>query len=329
MHLRKQRMNSSFAVFVTLLLIAISSQVVACRGETSDKPPIVPIRNMHSQPRYNAQATSAFFQDGRTMRPPVVGAIAREMEIDTRVSTGWDSLEKAWVLEIPREVVRTAGGMGSLVRRGKERYGIYCAPCHALSGNGGGMVSRRAGPGALAAPSLHTKRLRAIPDGQLYGTIQNGIRNMPAYKHSIPTNDRWAIVSYVRALQLSQAKPGEEDPTPGSTDSAEETSADGETTSPGGEKTDPSPDMNAESNAPKDSDGKDSDGESKKSVDAEDNTPGEAKAETDDSKEVDAAKADSEVAQQDADADAAGSKPKKKTRASRKKKSSKKKIKKP
>ncbi len=92
--------------------------------------------------------------------------------------------------------------------RGKDRYDIYCSVCHSISGDGQGMVSRRAaalGATALMAPSFHDDRLRHIPDGQLYATITNGVRNMPAYAHNLPVDDRWAIVQYVRALQLSQA----------------------------------------------------------------------------------------------------------------------------
>ena len=95
-----------------------------------------------------------------------------------------------------------------MLSRGKNRYDIYCAPCHSVSGDGKGMVSRRAaalGASGLVAPTFHDDRLRHIPDGQLFATITNGVRNMPAYAHNLPVDDRWAIVEYVRALQLSQA----------------------------------------------------------------------------------------------------------------------------
>jgi mono/diheme cytochrome c family protein len=98
--------------------------------------------------------------------------------------------------------------MEQALTRGHERYDIYCAPCHGLAGDGAGLVSTRArqiGASALIAPTLHDARIREMPDGQLFGTISNGIRNMPAYAHSIPIDDRWAIVTYVRALQISQA----------------------------------------------------------------------------------------------------------------------------
>ena len=104
-------------------------------------------------------------------------------------------------------MVARFGSMENLLTRGQGRYNIYCAPCHSMTGNGMGMVSRRAnalGATGLVAPSFHDDRLRHIPDGQLYATIRNGLRNMPSYASNIPVDDRWAIVGYVRALQLSQ-----------------------------------------------------------------------------------------------------------------------------
>lgn len=184
----------------------------ACRGQQTADAPIVPIRNMYDQPRYDAQQASTFFRDGRTMRPPVPGAIAREMEPDLTVATGRTEDDAAWLQEVPETVVARLGGMESTLNRGHARFNIYCAPCHGESGNGKGMISRRADQlqgigqsGAFIATDLHDERLRHIPDGQLYATITNGIRTMPAYRQSVPLDDRWAIAAYVRALQLSRA----------------------------------------------------------------------------------------------------------------------------
>jgi mono/diheme cytochrome c family protein len=95
-----------------------------------------------------------------------------------------------------------------LLARGRERYGIFCAPCHGLAGYGDGIVHERAlalAEGGWTPPSnLHTDLVRERPLGQLYNTIGAGIRNMPAYGPQIPPRDRWAIVAYVKALQLSQ-----------------------------------------------------------------------------------------------------------------------------
>jgi mono/diheme cytochrome c family protein len=164
---------------------------------------------MYDQPKYEIQSYSDFFDDHRTMRLPVEGVIAREAEIDVRIAEGRTEDESTWVLTIPQEVVDRAGGMGPMVDRGRDRFNIFCAPCHGRTGAGNGMVAQRAaaipGAGAMAPTSLHQDRLRHIPDGQLFGTMTNGIRNMPAYGPQVPGTDRWAIVAYVRALQLSQA----------------------------------------------------------------------------------------------------------------------------
>ena len=112
------------------------------------------------------------------------------------------------MVEVPRGLSQRNGGNGKFRARGQGRYNIYCSVCHSISGDGKGMVSRRAaalGAAGLIAPTFHDDRLRGIPDGQLYATITNGVRNMPSYAHNIPVDDRWAIVQYVRALQLSQA----------------------------------------------------------------------------------------------------------------------------
>jgi len=188
--------------------IALLALLGACRGGTSSDEPIVPIRNMYQQPRYTTQQASAFFSDGRVMRPPVEGTIAQEMEPDLSIQTGRIADNSEWLLEIPNAVVERGGGMPGLLARGQERFDIFCAPCHGESADGEGVVAQRAaalGAATLKPPTLHDARLRGIPDGQLYATITNGIRNMPAYGHNVPLDDRWAIVAYVRALQMSQA----------------------------------------------------------------------------------------------------------------------------
>jgi mono/diheme cytochrome c family protein len=184
-------------LFMAMALGAIA----ACRGQTSEDPPIVPIRNMYHQPKYEMQQEGAFFEDNRAMRTPVEGTISREMEIDPRLAHGRLDDDTGYVLTIPQEAVERHGGMDRMLTRGQERYGIYCTPCHGLDGLGQGMVVKH---GLVPPPSYHQDRLRHMPDGQLYATIENGVRNMPAYGPQIPTYDRWAIVAYVRALQLSQ-----------------------------------------------------------------------------------------------------------------------------
>lgn len=194
---------STFALFAAVALSA-----AGCRGETSKDPPVFGIRNMYDQPRYDDQEESAYFDDKRTMRPIPEGAVSRERNPDLTVTSGRTEDNMGYVLAVPKSVVDSYGGMEKTLERGHERYGIYCAPCHDNTGSGQGMVKKRAVAGGAAAfvpPTFHQDRIRHMPDGQLYATIANGKSNMPAYPQ-IQVNDRWAIVAYVRALQLSQAK---------------------------------------------------------------------------------------------------------------------------
>ena len=191
-----------------LIMLVLGSVVTGCVGMESEKPPIVGIRNMYNQPRYDTQERQPFFADQRSMRPDVEGAVSKEMEKFVHWATGRDAKGENWVMEVPQPLIARNGGTAEFLARGQERYNIYCAVCHSISGDGKGMVSRRAatlGATGLVAPTFHDDRLRGIPDGQLFATITNGVRNMPSYAHNIPVDDRWAIVHYIRALQLSQA----------------------------------------------------------------------------------------------------------------------------
>lgn len=193
-----------------ILLAAVAvSALTSCRGQTSRETPLFGIRNMYDQPKYESQEESAFFPDHRTMRPLVEGVVHHAQEVDPQVAQGRLDDESGYVLEIPKTVVERNGGMQALATRGKERYGIFCAPCHDGTGNGEGLVKRRAVAGGAAAfvpPTFHQDRIRHMPDGQLFATITNGKSNMPPYAMQINVDDRWSIVAYVRALQIAQPK---------------------------------------------------------------------------------------------------------------------------
>jgi mono/diheme cytochrome c family protein len=191
-----------------VLFAGLAGLTSGCRGQTSKESPIVGIRNMYDQPKYDVQEESSFFADHRAMRPLVDGVISQEEEIDPRIAQGRLEDQTGYVLTIPPEVVNDPriGGMERLVARGQARYGIYCVPCHDGTGNGNGLVRKRAiagGSTAFAPPTFHQDRIRHMPDGQLFATISNGKNNMPPYAMQIPVIDRWAIVSYVRALQIA------------------------------------------------------------------------------------------------------------------------------
>jgi mono/diheme cytochrome c family protein len=190
------------AAIVTALALVPLAYFAKARTTTSERPRINIVPDMDNQPKLKAQKANPMFADGRAMRPPVAGTVARgELRDDTALHAGKDTAG-VWVEAIPVPVTAQA------MKRGKERYDVFCAPCHGLAGYGDGIVAKRADrlqEGTWTPPSsLHTDLVRSRPDGQLYNTIANGVRNMPAYGAQIPVADRWAIVAYVRALQRSQ-----------------------------------------------------------------------------------------------------------------------------
>jgi len=180
----------------SLLLLSTLLILASCfRGEPSDKPAIHLNPNMDDQERYDAQEKSPFFADGRVMRMPVEGTVARgELYEDDALYRGVDA-NGNYIKTIPLEVTH------AFVKRGQQRYNIYCTPCHSPSGDGQGTVVKR---GFLPPPNFHQEKVRAFEDGYIYHVITEGVRNMPDYKKQIPVNDRWAIVAYVRALQKTQ-----------------------------------------------------------------------------------------------------------------------------
>ena len=151
-------------------------------------------QDMYNQPRQKPYAPSSFFDDGRSARPPVPGTIARgQLDDDPHLYTG--RVNGQLVTTFPFPVDR------AVLERGRNRYNIYCAPCHDRIGNGNGMVVLR---GYRQPPSLHIDRLRQAPVGHEFDVITNGLGAMPDYAAQIEVHDRWAIVAYIRALQLSQ-----------------------------------------------------------------------------------------------------------------------------
>lgn len=182
-----------------LILIGLT----ACRGQRSKVPPIHPNMNMDQQKRVEAQEENRFFSDNRAMRQPVDGTIARgELQQDKAMFQGINE-DSSFVSENPLELTK------KLLRRGQDRFNVYCSPCHGIVGDGQGILVTGQ-YGLVPPPSYHIDRLRNVNDGYLYSVIANGIRTMQPYAHQIPVKDRWAIVGYIRALQKSQNVPESE-----------------------------------------------------------------------------------------------------------------------
>jgi hypothetical protein len=151
--------------------------------------------DMQVQPRQNPLSRSDFYTDQRSERPPVEGTVARgQLRDDTYFYTGKVGNGPGDYMPFP--VTKET------LQRGRERYNIFCAPCHSRVGDGNGFIPSRGF--ARKPPSFHEQRLQRVPLGYLYDVITNGFGLMPDYASQIPPRDRWSIVAYLRALQLSQ-----------------------------------------------------------------------------------------------------------------------------
>ena len=151
-------------------------------------------QDMANQPRYKPLAASDFFKDGRAARPVVPGTVARgHLNDDEHLYTG--KVNGVLVDAFPYPVTR------EMLARGRDRFAIYCTPCHGAVGDGLGMVVQR---GLRRPPSLHIERLQKAPVGHFFDVMTNGLGAMQDYSAQVPVGDRWAVVAYIRALQLSQ-----------------------------------------------------------------------------------------------------------------------------
>jgi len=177
---RRVERSSTAVLLAAVLLLTLTS---ACRLD------------MHVQPRENPLSRSDFFPDHRSERPPVDGTVARgDLRADTYFYTGKVGNNPGDVMPFPvtKEVLE----------RGRERFNIFCAPCHSRLGDGNGFVPSRGF--SRKPPSFHDARLMKAPVGYFFDVMTNGFGIMPDYASQIPPQDRWDIVAYVRALQLSQ-----------------------------------------------------------------------------------------------------------------------------
>lgn len=154
-------------------------------------------QDMHDQPKYRGLRGSDFFANGQSARPLIANTVARGHLNDNKLLvTGKDGAEIATVFPFPVT--------DQVMARGQERFDIYCSPCHGRTGAGDGMIVRR---GFRRPPMLTEERLRNAPVGHFFDVISNGFGAMPDYQAQIAPADRWAIVAYVRALQLSAYAP--------------------------------------------------------------------------------------------------------------------------
>ena len=173
---RTARLLACAAVLASLLM------ATACRVD------------MHVQPRYNPLGASSFFPDGRSERPMVPGTVPHGMlRTDQLRYTG--KINGVAANEFPFPITRAD------LDRGRERFNIYCSPCHDYTGTGNGMMVQR---GFQQPPSYHTERLRNMPVGHFFDVITNGYGAMYSYAGRVEPDDRWRIAAYIRVLQASE-----------------------------------------------------------------------------------------------------------------------------
>lgn len=171
-------MKSKFSPFASLCLLALVS--AGCGTLRQD---------MANQPRQNPLSPSDLFADHRSERPIIENTVARGSIADDPLFVPKDS--NTFPLRLTRE----------LLERGRDRYTIFCTPCHGIQGDGMGMITLR---GMKHPPSYHQDRLRNVPNGYLYDVVTNGFGAMNSYSAQLVPRDRWAVIAYVRALQLSR-----------------------------------------------------------------------------------------------------------------------------
>ncbi len=174
-----------------VILVLALFMIIGCEGTTD----IERLRQeMYNQSRFEPLEKNSFFADNRSSRPWIKGTVARgHLRIDAHLYTGIVDGKPAETFPFP--ITR------DVILRGKERYNIYCSPCHGYEGDGRGMVVRR---GMKQPPSYHIERLQNETPGYFFDVMTNGFGAMYSYASRIKPRDRWAIIAYVRALQLSQ-----------------------------------------------------------------------------------------------------------------------------
>jgi hypothetical protein len=151
-------------------------------------------QDMHDQPKFFPQRGTSFYADGRSVRSQVENTVARnQLREDSYFYTGFSGGKEGDGMPFPVTL--------DVLARGQERFNVYCTPCHSRVGNGVGMIVQR---GYAKAGNFHTTRLETAPLGHFFNVISNGYGAMPDYSAQVAPADRWAIVAYIKALQLSQ-----------------------------------------------------------------------------------------------------------------------------
>lgn len=194
-----------FLVIFAVIVVAVVA-VAGKRGSLSRRTPIEVFPDMDRQLKLRPQQPNGFFANGLSSQLPVEGTVARSKAIqtingpvfpfeDAPVNSGRITGTTNFVETNPLQVTAT------LLHRGQERYTVFCAPCHGAQADGNGVTKKL---GMAVVANLHDKRIVTMPDGEIFNTVTHGKNLMQSYAAQVPVEDRWAIIAYVRALQLSR-----------------------------------------------------------------------------------------------------------------------------
>ena len=191
-----------YVYFSFAFLCVLTFSLLGVRGTRFTKPPLMVFPDtffpeMNHQAKYKPQAASTFFADGRSDRPLPAGVVSRNpLREDNHLYRG-KTADGQWARGFPAAVTVDA----RLMARGRERFTIYCQPCHGALGDGKGIVTQY----NWGAPAnFHSDVFRAMADGQIFDTITNGAKTMFPYGDKLVPEDRWAVIAYIRALQRAQ-----------------------------------------------------------------------------------------------------------------------------
>jgi mono/diheme cytochrome c family protein len=192
-----------YAYYTLAFLVLLTVSIMGFRGMVSTGAPIMVFPDMDNQAKYKPQASSKFFADGRADRPLVAGTVphGRTVQADAAFLRADDAhyagkgADGSFVRGFPVAVD------AALLRRGADRYGIYCQPCHGALGDGQGITKAY---GMVATPSYHDERIRTMAEGEIFNTITNGKNTMMSYADKLTPDERWAVIAYVRALQRAR-----------------------------------------------------------------------------------------------------------------------------
>jgi mono/diheme cytochrome c family protein len=182
-----------YFLIIVLLVVAVVLSIAGFRGARSAQPPFEVFPDMKRQPKLRPQKPFAFFGD-QSSRLPVPGTVPADAILDAAIATGKISGTN-FIETNPLPITQ------ELLARGRERFTIYCAPCHSAAGDGNGITTKY---GMLRAGNLHEPRIIRLPDGEIFNTIAMGKNQMASYAAQVPVMDRWAIIAYVRALQRTR-----------------------------------------------------------------------------------------------------------------------------